>query len=231
MTTKPPKLRLKHPGIWRIPMATLLAGMIAVTWAGPNEDAVSAEAEGVNSSASGVSSSYSTTSITPRRLPPTDRFDFRGEHAGVIFTPGGYREINLGPGVSGYEFTPHTGGYGGYGRPSVYVPYYGSGHGSLTEPVALGASYEIVNRAIDSSVKPGANTGRRARLREVIVPGQYVQLYKPAVYEIGNDGREHLVEAEQTIRVPKVRIVIDALPGSAPASASAPAEPLQPALP
>lgn len=47
------------------------------------------------------------------------------------------------------------------------------------------------------------------RTREEVIPGEFIQVYRPAVYEIDAQGRTHLVEAEETVTLPKVRIVLE----------------------
>ena len=150
------------------------------------------------------------STTTPRRTPPADRFDFRGEHAGVIYTPSGWRAINMDAGVAGPDFFSPYAGHRGL---SVYVPFAYDTNRDRNS-VALGASYEIVYRKPRSGrtleAKSGQPAGRyEARAKEVVIPGEFVDVFHPAVYETDENGVEQLVQREETTRVPKVRIVID----------------------
>lgn len=152
------------------------------------------------------------------RRPPTDRFDFRGEHAGTIYTSGGWRRLNVDPSMIGPDFLvpfEHNGGQ------TFYVPFarrrsgYGQGYGGGRdrEFIGLGASYEIVRprSPVGSSVKKDESprAGRwELRAEEVPVPGEFIEVYHPAVYEVDEEGNHQLVEAAETTRVPKVKIVL-----------------------
>lgn len=139
--------------------------------------------------------------VSPRELP-ADRSDFRGEHAGVIYTRSGWRELNVDPELVGPNFfAPH-----GYG-PSVYVPYYANDVVNAPAPI-LGATYEVVypkEVVIDEAPQAGRY---ELRATEVVIPGEYVEVFQPAVYELDESGVEQLVEREATVTVPKVKIVL-----------------------
>lgn len=187
-------------------------------------------------SQSGQYSAGSTSLTTPRRPPPVDRYDYRGEHAGVIYTAGGWREMNVDPALIGPEFFTPLPGRGGL---SVYLPYVHAYDSQRQPPVALGSSYEIVRpqpqgNASTSSTTSTSKTGAgaaptghyEARAREVVIPGQFVEVYHPAVYEVDDTGKEQLVEKEETTRVPKVRLVMTRVwvEGPAPTASVKPAE-------
>lgn len=154
------------------------------------------------------------------RRPPADRFDFRGEHAGTIYTPGGWRRLNVDPAMVGPDFLVP---YEQDGGETFYVPFpynrsgrsgrrgdYGRGYssGQGREFIGLGSSYEIVRPK-----KPAAEESQQSghwelRAEQIPVPGEFVDVYHPAVYEVDDAGKHQLVEAAETTRVPKVKIVL-----------------------
>jgi hypothetical protein len=139
--------------------------------------------------------------LTPRREPPASRFDFRGEHAGVIYVPRGLDEGTFPQGATGQYFTT-PGGF------RVFIPYAPLSGGGMGEPVALGASYEIVRPAKAGRPAAGAAGHYEIRAAEEVVPGEHVEIYHPAVYEVDASGRRRIVEKERTERVPKTRVVL-----------------------
>lgn len=157
----------------------------------------------------------SAQTTTPRRAAPADRFDFRGEHAGVIYTPGGWRSFDTDWDSGGVAFSPLPAHRG----LSVYVPYGQGGPSRSSDPVVLGSSYEIVRRSRSARGGTAAPAGsHKTRVREVLVPGEYVEVYHPAVYEVDEDGIERLTQAEEWTTAPKVRLVVERVRAAAPPS-------------
>lgn len=98
----------------------------------------------------------------------------------------------------------------------VVIPYTYTNGSTLSEPVALGSSYEIVDRRASAAVArrdsaqtaPPATGHYEVRAEEVPVEGQFVEVYHPAVFETDDQGRLQLVQPEETRRVPKTRVVL-----------------------
>lgn len=149
-----------------------------------------------------------------QRVPPADRFTFRGEHAGIIYTPSGWRALDVDPSLIGPGFFSPYGPHAGY---SAFVPGVVGAVDRSAENVGLGASYEIVTPGADRfppgppfAARPAGPAEGHYELRaeEVPVPGEYVEVYHPPVYVADEEGNLQLVEAEETTRVPKVKIVM-----------------------
>jgi hypothetical protein len=106
---------------------------------------------------------------------------------------------------------------------ALYVPFY-----IPAPPVEPGATASSAPDAPPESEggseEEGAPVrgGFAVRTREEIVPGEFIQVYRPAVYAIDEEGRTRLVEPEATVTLPKVRIVMERVWfGTAPAGTEA----------
>lgn len=84
---------------------------------------------------------------------------------------------------------------------AIYVPFY--------LPRRPGAETVAGGEAPTTSTVSTVGMSAGVRTREEIVPGEYVQVYRPAVYEVDGEGRERLVEAEALVTLPKLRIVLE----------------------
>lgn len=93
---------------------------------------------------------------------------------------------------------------------ALYVPFFiprltASGEGEPLRPPRI----EREPRRSTERDPVGAVGRFEVRTREEVIPGEFIQVYRPAVYEIDAGGSLRLVEPEETVTLPKVRIVLE----------------------
>lgn len=93
---------------------------------------------------------------------------------------------------------------------ALYVPFFlprssESGEGGTVRP-----PWKNREPRRPTERDPVGAAGRfELRTREEIIPGEFIQVYRPAVYELDDQGQLRLIEPEETVTLPKVRIVIE----------------------
>ncbi len=93
---------------------------------------------------------------------------------------------------------------------ALYIPFYISAPGApRTETLKRPQEAPSESEGGKKDAQPSNQGGLALRTREEIVPGEFIQVYRPAVYMMDEEGQIRLVEPEGTITLPKVRIVME----------------------
>lgn len=92
---------------------------------------------------------------------------------------------------------------------AIYVPFFIT---KQADPDAVAAPESGIPEPGDGPTTATASVVELlagVRTREEIVPGEYIQVYRPAVYELDAEGREKLIGVEAMVTLPKLRIIVE----------------------